>query len=255
MKRFLLFLMLSLAVFSCGKNPSSYTSNPDGAASIGEIAVPDGFVRVSVADSSFAAFLRCLPLKPTGTKLKNYDGTDSDKEYVSYAVVDLPLSGELEQCADVVMRLRADYLFSVGRFREIVFHDNSGKEYRFSTRPSMRNLSKYLAMVFDLCGTKSLRNELPVRSLKDISPGDVLVFESKKEGKLGHAVIVADVARNQDTGKIAVLLVQGTTPAVDIHVVRNVRNKSLSPWIIVDPRKGVVASKAKFAPDDLRTWE
>ena len=46
--------------------------------------------------------------------------------------------------------------------------------------------------------------------------------------------MVADVAKNMKTGRKAILLIQSFTPAMDIHVLRNQGDSSLSPWYLLD---------------------
>ena len=40
-----------------------------------------------------------------------YDGSLAYGQYFGYAVLDLPMISGIEQCADGVMRMRAEYLF------------------------------------------------------------------------------------------------------------------------------------------------
>lgn len=66
----------------------------------------------------------------------------------------------------------------------------------------------------------------------ELRPGDVLVYPARPSHKYGHAMIVADVAKNS-SGKIAILCVEGNTPARDMHVVRNL-NPLSNPWFFID---------------------
>ena len=66
-----------------------------------------------------------------------------------------------------------------------------------------------------------------------MQPGDVFVYPARYGQKYGHAVIVVDVAVNND-GKKAFLLAEGNTPAREIHVMRNFSNPFCSPWFILD---------------------
>lgn len=40
-------------------------------------------------------------------------------QWLSAAVIDMPMLSNAEQCADMTMRLRSEYLFSQGRYSEI----------------------------------------------------------------------------------------------------------------------------------------
>ena len=84
---------------------------------------PEGFRRIQVKPQSFAQWLRRLPLLPEGTPVKDYTGrvrvTGNDTNLA--AVVDYNVKGKkLEQCMDIIFRWRAEYLWSMNRFQEIV---------------------------------------------------------------------------------------------------------------------------------------
>ncbi len=87
---------------------------------------PRGFTRPVSEEGSFAYYLQNLPLKPDGTKVKYYDGREKTRD-VYLAVVDFSLGErDLQQCADAVIRLRAEYLYVESRFDEISFNFVSG---------------------------------------------------------------------------------------------------------------------------------
>ena len=50
-------------------------------------------------------------------------------------MVDLPLLSNAEQCADVCMRLRAEYLYNTGQYGSIRFQDVNGHTLRYQGRP------------------------------------------------------------------------------------------------------------------------
>lgn len=56
---------------------------------IGSILPPQGFTRTEV--SGFGAYLRNLPLKPDGSKVKLYDGSVKYWQKGAYAVVDMEI--------------------------------------------------------------------------------------------------------------------------------------------------------------------
>ena len=82
--------------------------------------------------------------------------------------------------------------------------------------------------MFANCNTTLFFDKTTERSLEEIQPGDVLVYKSREKGRYGHAILVADVARNKD-GKIAALCVEGNTHARGTHIVRN-PNPFSNPW-------------------------
>ena len=107
--------------------------NPDETRVATRFMPPNNFVRREVPVNSFAIFLRNLPLKPHGTLVSYYDGTQKENQGVYLAVVDLPIGKkDLHQCADAVMRLRADYLYVQQRYNEIHFNFTNGFQVDYS---------------------------------------------------------------------------------------------------------------------------
>lgn len=196
-----------------------------GAESLEErFAPPPGAARVAVADDSFGAFLRRLPLLPRGAAVHLYDGARKPRQDVHAAVVDLDVPPrDLQQCADAVMRLWAEYRWA--RRLPIAFHPDPGRPraLRFDPRADDRRaFSRWLVRVFAAAGSASLQAELrPVRG--PIAPGDVLI----QGGYPGHAVLVLDAAVDA-AGRRWLLLGQSYMPAQQFHVLRN--PASASPW-------------------------
>ena len=88
---------------------------------------PEGFHQVAVQPGSFGAYLQSLPLKPAGTHTLTYKGAVAATDVETAAVVDISVGREdLQQCADVVMRLRGEYLYSQKRYNDISFKFVSG---------------------------------------------------------------------------------------------------------------------------------
>lgn len=208
-------------------------SNPYSYVTIGDIPTPDGYERIDGEDPEFGQFLRALPLKPKGAIIKYYWGVIADLQELNYAVVDLPLLSNAEQCADVCMRLRAEYLYSKGRFTDIHFLDVQGNTLSYSGGKTRDAFEKYLRKVFNVANTYSLCQEMKPRPLTEIQPGDVFVYPANSQ-RYGHAVMVVDVALNHETGSKAIILVEGFMPARSIHVMQNWDDSHNSPWFILD---------------------
>jgi hypothetical protein len=82
---------------------------------------PAGFVRVPVTAGSLGAWLRQLPLMPADAPVMLHDGRVKPRQDVHAAVIDIDIgTRDLQQCADAIMRLRAEYLWSVGRAHDVV---------------------------------------------------------------------------------------------------------------------------------------
>jgi hypothetical protein len=204
---------------------------------------------VPVGPGSFAEWLRHLPLKPGRPDVVLHNGSLKQNQLVHHAIVDIDAgTTDLQQCADAVMRLRAEYLYSKSRFGEISFNYTSGFRCDFSTwsqgfRPKVTGnkvewqkrvdasssydvFRAYLTSVFTYAGTYSLEKSMQPKLKADITGGDVFI----QGGFPGHAVLVVDVAVNKKTGERIFLLVQSYMPAQDIHVLRNFTDDALSPW-------------------------
>lgn len=203
---------------------------------LGDVPPPKGFVRIEGSDNGFAAYLRKLPLSHADSVVRVYDGTRNDSlQPYSYRVIDLPLLGVTEQCADMCMRLRADYLFGVRQFFRIKFEDTQHHRLHYKYGYNRPALNQYLKDVYKVANTESMKASMPLRKLSDMQPGDVFVYDAKSRSssRYGHAMLVADVAVNKVTGQKAFLLIQGSTPASSLHVVRNVVQADVSPWFLL----------------------
>lgn len=211
----------------------SKTSNPHNYATIGDIPTPWGYERVSGDDATYSWYLRSLPLKKKGSKVQLYTGGEARFQSLCYAVVDLPLLSNAEQCADVCMRLRAEYLYNTGQYGRIRFQNVNGKTLSYGGGASRKSFERYLKNLYGVASTFSLSREMETRRLADMQPGDVFVYPARYGHKYGHAIMVVDVAVNKH-GKKAFLLAEGNTPARNIHVLRNFENPFRSPWFTLD---------------------
>lgn len=219
-------------------------------------APPPGAARVAVADGSFGDFLRRLPLKPRGAAVHLYDGRLKPRQDVHAAVVDLDVPPrDLQQCADAVMRLWAEYRYARGAV--VAFHPDPGRPraLTFDARtPDRRGLrakfDRWLIRVFADAGSASLQAELR-GTAGPVQPGDVLI----QGGYPGHAILVLDVAAGAD-GRRWLLLGQSYMPAQEFHVLRNAA--SPSPWYdaaALSTAAGLVTPEWRpFSSRDLRRF-
>ena len=211
---------------------------------------PTGYQQVKVVPGTFGAYLQSLPLKPVGTPTKTYAGAIAATDVYTAAVVDLSVGNEdLQQCADVVMRLRGEYLYQQKRYNEIVFHFESGfrcdyMHYAYGYRYrnggwvltakkdfSYPTFMRYMNLVFAYAGTLSLQKELkPVKNPDDLQTGDIFI----KGGSPGHCFIVMDVVGNNQH-KVQFLLAQSYMPAQNLQVLQY-----RSPWFSMDVHSGIL---------------
>lgn len=216
---------------------------------------PPGFERVPVQPGTFGDWLRRLSLKPGRPPVHLYPVSERVKKRrqdVHAAVVDLDVLRH-QECADAIIRLRAEYLWSAGRADEICFEFTSGDRccwerwsegwrpdvccasvtWRRSARPGSSRVEflSYLEKVMEFAGTVSLSRESAPIALQDLEGGDIIV----EAGSPGHAVLVLDTAAN-DVGDRLMLLGQSFIPAQEFHLIRNPHGRG-SPWYAI-PRNG-----------------
>jgi hypothetical protein len=218
------------------------------------IPVPHGFKRVDVEPVSYGEFLRNLELKTENNTVYLYDGTEKGVQSVHFAVIVMDVGkADLQQCADAVMRLRAEFLYSQKRYGEIKFNFLSdGKPRYFKDYAqgdySYKKFRSYMNYVFSYANTASLKNQLnKVTSINDIQIGDVFI---QKGNPYGHAITVMDVAKNEK-GEILFLLAQSYMPAQEIHILQNFEDEQLSPWYKIGIGPGLPTPEWYFTYDDL----
>lgn len=217
----------------------------------GRIAPPAGFVRVTAAPGSWAEWLRALPMKPDGAPVLLYTGARKWRQDVHAAVVDIDTGNrDLQQCADAIMRLRAEWLYASGRAREIAFDDTDGKRLRFESvaAKDYAGFRRYMTRVFAYAGTYSLARELVPADPRTLAIGDVFI----KGGFPGHAVLVADLVEHPLTRERRFLLLQSYMPAQEVHVLKNPADGS--PWYPADFAWPLVTPEWTFAAGSLKRW-
>ncbi|MBN8676032.1 MAG: hypothetical protein J0L56_18000 [Chitinophagales bacterium] len=215
---------------------------------INDITVPAGYQRLKTGSGTFGEWLRNIPLKKSKT-VYCWDGSLKKNQSAPFAVLDITVGKrDLQQCADAVMRLRAEYLFAQERFSEIVFTDNANKAYQWEGGNNRSLFEQYLEQVFGWCGSASLERQLePLNDQRLIEPGDVFI----KGGFPGHAMIVVDAAVNSD-GERIFMLAQSYMPAQDIHIVNNLLQKEISPWYSLNDT--IMTPEWIFHKSQLRKW-
>ncbi len=251
----LLFVALTLSGTASARAPYGWLpSQALPVPTLAErIAPPPGFERVPAPDGSFATWLRGLPMRPQGAKVMTYTGAPKWRQDVHVAVVNIDIGKrDLQQCADAVMRLRAEWLYSLGRDKEIAFNDTDGKRRRFSASRGTDHvaLRKYMDLVFAYAGTYSLERELKKVAPDEIAIGDVFI----KGGFPGHAVLVTDMAENKSTGEKRFLLLQSYMPAQDMHILKNPKSEDGTPWYTLPVGEQLVTPEWVFAGTALRRW-
>jgi len=227
--------------------------NIDGNTVETRFNVPEDYKRIKINEQSFGYYLRNLKLKPNGSIVKTYDGYEKPAENVYCAVIDMEIGKrDLQQCADAVMRLRAEYLYKIQKYNQIHFNFTNGFRVDYEkwmegnriavkgnrtnwvhssqTDTSYQSFRNYMNWIFMYAGSLSLSRELKEVDFRDMQIGDVLIHG----GSPGHAVIVIDMAVNKKTGKKLYMIAQSYMPAQDIQVLMNNSYPEISPWYELD---------------------
>jgi Domain of unknown function (4846) len=256
MNRAFIFSLLSVLIACYSENDKKISSatrvfdQPDSLKIVSDILPPRGYKRIGLAKDSFGEWLRNISLKKDN-HVYLYNGNLKRNQTAQFAVLDISVGKkDLQQCADALMRLRAEYLFNQKKYSDVEFRDNAGRYYKWTGGADHAGFEKYLENVFGMCGSASLEKQLkPLASLYELQAGDVFI----KGGFPGHAMIVIDAAIN-DKGRKVFMLAQSYMPAQDIHIVKNPMNDDLSPWYEVNDAKEIITPEWIFASNQLRRW-
>jgi hypothetical protein len=240
---------------------------------VNRIAPPQGYERSSAEKKSITDWLRHLPLKPGSPEVKLYNGASKYNQLAQYAVLNIDTGQEdLQQCADAVMRLKAEYHYSRKEYDKIHFNFTSGDKAEYSKwiegyRPvlkgnkvswvknaqkdnSYKGFKAYLKQVFMYAGSSSLSKELQSIPFSQMQPGDVLI----RGGFPGHAVTVMDMATNPQNGKKVYMLAQSYMPAQDIHILKNPA-VSDSPWYALEAEGAIETPEWTFQQTELKRFK
>jgi hypothetical protein len=240
------------------------------------IAPPPGYTRIPVESGSFSAFVRGLPLAPKGTPVVAHDGAivrAADDDYVEAVVAVDVGNADLQQSADVIVRLHAEWLWGRGERSKISYVASSKLELPLSRWEKGQRLvtnngsdvfwaiqgkpkevdyaefRRYLDAVFNWGNSTSLA----VRSRKlekpeELVPGDFFLHSHAP----GHVAIVLDVA-DKPGGERVALLGQVLNPAQSLHVLRPGR---ATPWFSLRPGNAILTPyTSEFDWSELRRLE
>jgi hypothetical protein len=246
-----------------------------GSTLIERIKAPDGYDWIIEEKGSFGEFLQNTKLKEDGSQILDFNHNPIGNQSEHVAIMDYDIGEkDLQQCADAVIRLRAEYLYHQKRYDEISFHFTNGdsfswNDYKIGIRPqlisssqiayvknaneddSYQNFRNYLDVVYMYAGTISLNKEtVRINKNNEIKTGNIIVTP----GSPGHALIIVGSARNKN-GDILYLLAQGYTPAQSIHIITNPFNDEINPWYTLDIDKSPTeTARYTFTKTNLRAF-
>lgn len=278
MKNIFVLILFLLPIFnSCNsQNNDSTNNNPDSVHSknpkiikieaqeiakyvdIKSIPVPQNFTRIAAEENSVCEYFRNLELKTENNIVYLYNGYEKGNQTAQFAILKIDVgTQDLQQCADAVMRLRAEYLFKQKKYSEIHFNFLSDGKPRYYTEYSAGDRSyskyrKYMNYIFSYANTASLLKEMkPVNDINDIKPGYIFI---QRGTPYGHAVTVMDVAKDNISGEKIFLLSQSYMPAQEIHILINPNNKNISPWYKINETPKLYTPEWTFDWSDLRRF-
>jgi hypothetical protein len=215
---------------------------------------------VKLDAQSFYAFLRTLPLAAPHTPVLSYHGDvirASDHPNVA-AVIAIDIGRrDLQQCADAIIRLHAEYRYARGN-RDHVYRAASGTKLSFAryaagdrlrvdgnnlafvrgarpAEPTHALLRTWLDDVFGWANTGALARDGQRVTMTDLRAGDFFVLTGVP---YGHSVLVLDVAEDK-RGRRALLLGQSFVPAQNVHVLRP---NASTAWFVVNEAEGAVST-------------
>ena len=247
--------------------------HPNGKILSERFSTPPSSIRLAISDSSFAHYLRTLPLKKHLSEVRYYNGRSKANFNCYEAVVDMDIGKkDLHQCADAIMRLRAEYLWKQEKYDSIHFNFTNGfrvdyaewmKGKRIGVKgnktwwyPSTtasntyQDFWKYMEIIFSYAGTLSLSKELQSVGTENMNIGDVFI----QGGSPGHAVLVVDMARDTVNGKEYFMLAQSYMPAQEIQILANPNDSSLSPWYSNNISSTLTTPEWSFNKSDLKRF-
>ena len=238
---------------------------------------PRGATRIRTEAESYGSWIRRLPLKPNRSPVLLYSGQRKRNQDLHAAVIDIDIGEtDLQQCADAVIRFRAEYLYGLSPRPKIEFRYTTGDRINYEKwasgwRPKVIEYSAsgkrrwrvdwhqnqkpkddyptfraYLNNIFTYAGTASLAKQYPKRAIADVEIGDFYL----QGGHPGHAVIIVDLAEHPTEGKLA-LLAQSYMPAQSPHILRNLSEPRLSPWFRVKASGKIITPEWTFLADEI----
>jgi hypothetical protein len=215
--------------------------------------------------NSWQYFLQHLPEKQGD--ILDYTGNPIRYQEKHFAIINYDVgTRDLQQCADALIRLRAEYLFEQKRYDEISFRFNSGEWFRYSEylkgrRPAIigntiyaaqtdpvqvshTTLRNFLDIVYAFTSTVALERDL--KPAADFEIGTVVLHV----GSPGHCFIIVDEMKNE-RGEKLFKLAEGYMPAQSIYILKN---EDGTPWHRLS-KKQITTASYDFTTFSLKKFE
>jgi hypothetical protein len=235
------------------------------------IKPPPGYSRAPVAAASFGEWLRSLPMAPADTAVTRFDGSIShpaNDEYVA-GVIAIDIGNvDLQQSADVLIRLHAEWLWSLGKKDAIsypggpkllmplarwekgqrVIAQGANVFWAVQSKPveaDYGEFRRYLDAVFTWANSASLVRGTEIVPPEALQAGDFFLHTKPP----GHVAIVLDIAEKPSGERLAILG-QALSPTESVQVIRPGR---ATAWFSLRPGHAVITARsAAFGWDELR---
>lgn len=291
----MLLLLFSFLLISCEKKlkKDDQNGNPDTSLLVKIIDIkppninkakntvrerfdaPKNYEWIKTDANSYGNFLETYPLQKYGSPVLKFNNEKINNQHLHEAVFNIDVGArDLQQCADAIIRLRAEYLYKQNKFDKIAFHFTSGdlfkwNDYKNGIRPivsgnkvsfrkmatkdiSHKSFRNYLDLIFTYAGTISVFKETnDVLKSEDLQTGDFMITP----GSPGHVVFIAGVSKNKKGEKLY-LLGEGFTPAQSISVIKNPYNPQISPWYELKAEHGQIkTSRYSFSPVQFKRYD
>lgn len=246
--------------------------DPAGTTLETRFQTPKGYHRVAKEMGSFQGFLRRYDMKPDKSPVLLYDGSRKRNQEAHAAVFAMPVfDSDLQQCADSIIRIYADYFWKMGDYSRIAFHLTNGFMMDYSSwrdgkrllvqgndvswvqkagyDDSYETFLKYVRNVMVYAGTLSLSEEGTPIDAGSIQAGDMFI----RGGSPGHCVMVADVAEDE-AGNRCFLLAQGYMPAQEFQILKNPLHEE-DPWYYTSELEYPLTTPEYVFPEgSLKRW-
>ena len=234
---------------------------------------PNGYERIY--QDGYSQFLRQFPLKENNV-VKYYNGEEKFNDNIWAAVYDYEIGTEdLHQCADAVLYMRANYLFTNGIKDQLYYNFVSGYNAKYNdwlshyykirgssvsleprTNPLEDNLetfAKWIRQIWMYANTWSIDtyNSDSV-AIKDMKPGDFFI-QSNPPPAVGHAINIVDVAVNQGTGEKVFMLSQSFMPAQQTHILLN--SETGGVWYSLNEFNDIETPEWMFTVNELKRFK
>jgi len=219
----------------------------------GRFAPPRGFTRVEASQGSYAEWLRQMPLLPPDADALDWTGRLALSAAEVGGVLDWRLLGRAEQCADIALRLAAEYARVKKEDDRIAFRSLSGETITWTAwrngryainsdgsaivyhpgvglQDTRSAFDDFLRFVMTYANTASIKRDWPVAGARDLRIGDVLVQPGCPGTGLGHLSVVVDLCENV-SGERLYLFIDGFTPARMPVVRQRLPEEPKSVWM------------------------